>query len=481
VSDFEFSSSSAGGASRRWCATQGRVRRTARLLNFTARTACEATAIGVRGKITGADTRALQARTAARYAELLGHSRGVLMKAAQMLSFAPMDAPALAGLLPVYQEALALLRADAPPMTPELARRALERELGPIESVFCEFDWRPLAAASIGQVHAARLHDGRRVAVKIQYPEAAEAIGTDLKNVELLATMLRLLSSCLPAARKLSFDVRGGARELGVRISEELDYWREATNQDEFASVYRGHPFIHVPEVVWELCTERVLTQELMVGMRWEHAVHASQDLRDRWAEAIWRFVYGSNSRFRVFHADPHPGNYLFHKDGSVSFLDFGCVKRFRPDHARMMAATGPPCVEGDVQRLWCKCVELGFWRPDDPVAAEDVFDYWRGALEMYWREQPFTITPERAAKWITHRVNPTGRSANAMRHCTLPADYTVIARIEAGTNAIFAHLHATKDWASIASEYFLGELPTTQMGKLDRAFFEEREAAGRV
>ena len=133
-------------------------------------------------------------RTAERYAELLGRSKGALMKAGQMLSFASAGPAVPAEFQSIYQAALARLRDDAPPMAPELARAVLERELGrPAESAFAEFDWEPLAAASVGQVHAARLHDGRAVAVKIQYPGVADAICADLKNTELLATFLSLV------------------------------------------------------------------------------------------------------------------------------------------------------------------------------------------------------------------------------------------------------------------------------------------------
>ena len=131
-------------------------------------------------------------------------------------------------------------------MAPELAREVLERELvRPAESAFAEFDWEPLAAASIGQVHAARLHDGRDVAVKIQYPGVAAAIRADLKNNELLATFLKLITGL--SARKMSFDLRGAAQEIGERITEELDYRLEAANQSEFVELYRGHPFIQIP------------------------------------------------------------------------------------------------------------------------------------------------------------------------------------------------------------------------------------------
>jgi predicted unusual protein kinase regulating ubiquinone biosynthesis (AarF/ABC1/UbiB family) len=240
---------------------QGRLRRSAPLVGLTARAAGDAAVAGLRGRLSGSDMAEFHARTAERYAELLGRSKGALMKAGQMLSFASVAPAVPADLQSVYQSALMRLRSDAPPMAPEVARAVLERELGDTaESAFVEFDWDPLAAASIGQVHAARLHDGRAVAVKVQYPGVADAIVADLKNTELLATFVSLLIGGL-SSRKLSFDLRGAAREMGVRIAEELDYRLEAANQAEFAEHYRGHPFIHVPEVIGELCTGRVLTQ----------------------------------------------------------------------------------------------------------------------------------------------------------------------------------------------------------------------------
>ncbi|HUA73130.1 MAG TPA: AarF/ABC1/UbiB kinase family protein, partial [Solirubrobacteraceae bacterium] len=263
---------------------QGRLRRASSLASLTARATGESVAIGLRSKLTGAEDPGFHVRTAERYAELLGRSKGALMKAGQMLSFitlAPLKSTAVPS---IYQTALERLRSDAPPMSPGLARATLERELGrPAEHAFAALDWEPVAAASIGQVHAGRLHDGRAVAVKIQYPGVADAIRSDLKNVELLATLLTLASGAI----SMKFDLRAASREMSRRIAEELDYRREAASQAEFARHYSGHPFIHVPEVVEELCTDRVLTQELAAGRDWKEALKAPQELRDEWGEAV--------------------------------------------------------------------------------------------------------------------------------------------------------------------------------------------------
>jgi predicted unusual protein kinase regulating ubiquinone biosynthesis (AarF/ABC1/UbiB family) len=455
--------------------SRGRLRRTAPLAALSARTAGEAAVVGLRNKLTGADSAEFHVRTAERYAELLGRSKGALMKAGQMLSFVSAAPAVPEEFQSIYQAALTRLRDNVPPMAPELARAVLERELGQrTESAFAQFDWNPLAAASIGQVHAARLQDGRAVAVKIQYPGVADAIEADLKNNELLATFLGLMFGL--SSRKASFDLRGAAREISVRITEELNYRLEAANQAEFADIYRGHPFIHIPEVIGELCSDRVLTQELVHGKSWSEALTCEQELRDTWAEAIYRFVYATNLRFCLFNADPHPGNYLFHDDGSVSFLDFGCVKRLRREQVDVMTAVGRACMRDDVLGTWRACVEGGFCRSTDPVTPEEVYEFWRGPWELWWAEQPFTVTPECAARWIEHKYSPTGPSANAFRHFTASPEYVTMGRIELSTASLIAELHATNYWGSMVAEFFEGATPVTALGKLDHAFFENRQ-----
>lgn len=455
---------------------RGRLRRTVPLAALTARTAGEAVVVGLRSKLTGADSSEFHARTAERYTELLGRSKGALMKAGQMLSLVSLGPVVGQEFQSTYQAALTRLRNDAPPMAPELAREVLERELGrTTENAFAEFDWVPLAAASIGQVHCARLHDGRAVAVKIQYPGVAAAINADLKNTELLVTFLGLISGLSP--RKLSLDLKGAAQEIGERITEELDYRLEAANQREFAELYHGHPFIHVPEVIDELCTDRVLTQELVRGRSWNEALTADQELRDNWAEAIHRFLYGAYHYYHVFNADPHPGNYLFHDDGSVSFLDFGCVKRFRHEQVDSLNLVMRECLRGDVEQTWRVSVEGGFFQPSGSLTPQEAFEYWREPIEMYWGEQPFTVTPEYVAKLIELRYSPTGRSANAFRHLSSPPEYTVMSRIDIGVMSLISELRGTNYWRTIAAEYFEGADPATPMGKLDRAFREEHQA----
>jgi len=244
-------------------------------------------------------------------------------------------------------------------MAPELAAEVIQTDLGQTpDQVFAEFSPTPIAAASIGQVHVARLPDGRPVAVKVQYPGVAEAIRSDLRNSELLAVFFQFLRSVVPGASRI--DYRAVAAEISARITEELDYRLEAANQSFFADAYRDHPFIRIPKVIAELSTSRVLTQELAEGLRWNDAVEADQSLRNTWGEVIYRFAHRSKQELGIFDTDPHPGNYIFHPDGTVSFLDFGCVKRFTAKQVTQNRDLYRASLHQDAQAFWQGFVDVG-------------------------------------------------------------------------------------------------------------------------
>jgi predicted unusual protein kinase regulating ubiquinone biosynthesis (AarF/ABC1/UbiB family) len=251
-------------------------------------------------------------REAERYVAVLGDMKGVAMKVGQLLSF--LDAGAIpAEHRAAYQQIVGALQADAPPMPFETVRDVLERELErPIEETYAWIGDRPMAAASIGQVHAARLPDGREVVVKVQYPGAGDAIRADLQNTELIASFARLGAKLSPI--RVTADPVAIAEEVTARITEELDYRIEAENQTEFRSHYDGHPFIRVPAVVTELSTERVLTMDHHDGLRWTAALDQPQGLRDTWGEVIDRFVFGSLGQRQPRPARPSPCAHL--RDG---------------------------------------------------------------------------------------------------------------------------------------------------------------------
>jgi hypothetical protein len=176
-----------------------------------------------------------------------------------------------------------------------------------------------------------------------------------------------------------------------------------------------------------------------------------------------------------MINADPHPGNYVFHEDGSVSFLDFGSVKRFQGDHVQMFYAIFRECNRNDVPGTWRASVEAGVWRSTDPVTPEEVFAYWRSDHAMgIWTEEPFLLTPADVAQGIGHKFSPNGPSGNALRHTTMPPEFTFMVRIEIAAASVIAQLHANNHWGSISAEHLEDAVPITAMGKREHEFFAE-------
>lgn len=454
----------------------GRIKRAAPLLGAASRTAGEAVVASMR-RSKGRDQDFHQ-RAAERYARQLGRSKGVLMKAGQILSFVSLGAVTGNENQRIYQAALARLQDDAPPMPYEVARGMVMEELGaPPDELFAEFDREPLAAASIGQVHAATTHDGRRVAVKIQYPGVEQAIRADLENAELLATFFRLLRPMAPDLTRM--DVRALAREVSERIGEEIDYRAEAKNQAEFADAYRGHPLIRIPEVVPELSTGRVFTTELSDGMRWSAALEASQDLRDRWGEVIYRFSIGSLRRLGLFNADPHPGNYLFHPDGTVTFLDFGCVKHFSVQQRSNIATFVQAAVDGEADAVFAAMRAAGFVEGEagDLPTPEDLLAWFRVAMRPMVSPQPYTYSREFAAEAVQSGFSPTGPHGETIRRLTMHPDYLFLTRIDMGVTAVLGELQSTGLWREICFEWDRDGPPATPYGELDQAFWEAKHA----
>jgi predicted unusual protein kinase regulating ubiquinone biosynthesis (AarF/ABC1/UbiB family) len=259
---------------------------------------------------------------AERAAEVLGTLRGVAAKVGQMASY--VDGVVPEGQRAAYEVALRKLREQAPTSTIADVRALVESELGaPISELFRDWEDEAVASASIGQVHRARLPDGRVVAVKVQHTGIVRAVESDLENVG-------LLESALGSFVGKGLNSRGILAEVKARFREELDYRLEARRQTEFAQLFRGDPQIFVPAVIPERSTTRVLTSEFVVGWGLDETAKQSESERRAYAEALWRFVFKGNLIGGMFNADPHPGNYIFQAGGRIAFLDFGCVQPIR-------------------------------------------------------------------------------------------------------------------------------------------------------
>lgn len=451
---------------------QGRVRRTMPLAGFTARAAGGRIVAGLREKAgnAGAVDR-FHERTAERYAQLLGHSKGVLMKAGQIFSMVdPTDVGN--GELSPYQKALTRLQADAPPMDPQLAKEVLQADLGrSVEELFAEFSDEPVAAASIGQVHRAVLHDGRKVAVKIQYPGAAEAIRADLANTELLTTFYRFAASTSGTTVP---DLRSATREIAARISEEIDYRHEAANITAFSRLYRDHPFIRIPEVIPEASGDRVLTMTYLDGMDWATAQQADQGLKDAWSEVIWRFVAGNYRHASLFHADPHPGNYRFRTDGQVGFLDFGCVKVLPESLRRNVVALARAALEGrkhDVRELM---VAIGFFANDSTITTEEAYRWYAEIFYEVLAPQPVTYLPDTAQRAVRAFIDVRSPD-HVVRRMSIPEDLVFTTRINLSVNTICAALHGTVHIRALVDDLDGAAAPITPLGKEHVAWVRKR------
>src|SRR5689334_13015472 len=304
-----------------------------------------------------------QLETAKQIVAVLGTMKGAAMKLGQVMSFLDV------GLVPEehreeFQRKLGALRDAAPKVRFADMRKVIEQELGePLKAAFATFDETPVAAASIGQVYRAELHDGREVAVKVQYPGVAQAVRADMQN---LGMILRLMKRIAPG-----LDVKATADEIRNRIGEELDYELEAQHQRAMARLFRGHPFIVVPDVVSSLSREKVMVSEFVTGAGFDAVKAMEQDCRDRVGEIVFRFFFGCMYRHRQFSGDPHPGNFLLQPDGKVAFLHFGLFKVMPKELIEIELECQRAGHEGDGERLKQIWTETGFlaqpdrFRPD--------------------------------------------------------------------------------------------------------------------
>ena len=449
---------------------RGRIRRTMPLAGFAARSAGGRIVASVRKNMgdSGAVTR-FHERTAERYSQLLGDSKGVLMKVGQIFSM--FDTTILGSGYTPYHAALARLQADAPPMHPDLARQTLQADLGrSVDAVFAWFSDEPMAAASIGQVHRAVTHDGREVAVKIQYPGAAEAISADLANHE---TMMKLLKFVSAASGPMP-DLRPTAREIAARIAEEIDYRHEAANLAAFSDLYRGHPFIRVPDVVSEASGDRVLTMTYLDGLDWAAAQEAEQDLKNTWAEVIARFLAGSSRHSNLFYADPHPGNYRFGLDGRVGFVDFGCVKVLSERQRRGLVGLARATVDGRKHELRAQMVESGFLAEDSVLTVDQAYEWWAETMHEMLAPQPFTYTRDDPMRAIRGYIDLRAADHPA-RHMLLPDEAAFFPRLFVSMYTIFATLHATLPARSIYDDLDGVAEPATALGKQHHAWVRRR------
>ncbi len=406
-----------------------------------------------------------QVETAKQIVAVLGTMKGAAMKLGQMLSFLDV------GLVEEeyreeFQRELGKLRDAAPTVSFKQMRKVIEGDLEEgISAVFEAFDEEPLAAASIGQVYRARLReDGREVAVKVQYPGVAAAVRADLRNIDMV---MRLMKRMAP-----QLDVRAIATEISERIGDELDYELEASNQRALARIFRGHPFIAIPDVIPELSRERVLVTELVRGVGFEELRGYPQEERDRIGEIVFRFFLGCLYRHRQFSGDPHPGNFMLLEDGRVAFLDFGLFKRLDAAPVELELAAQRAVVEHDTAALHALLARAGFLPHPERVDPEELLEFISTGIWWYTTDEVVALTPELATEAAIESSGPRSRHFRHMRHQDMRPEHLFGRRMELLTLAVLAQLRARANWHRIAREWIYGEGPVTELGRAEAEFY---------
>ncbi len=373
-------------------------------------------------------------------AEALGTLRGLAAKVGQMASYVD-------GVVPeehreAYETAMSRLRAAAPKSNIGEVRALVEEQLGaPIDRLFDEWDDDPIASASIGQVHRARVN-GNDVAVKVQHPGITKALESDLQNAGIIEQMAGVFG-----ARR--FDSKGMLAVIRTRFGEELDYELEAERLRFFKKLHAGDAFANVPAVMGDRSSQRVLTTELVRGISFEEACKASVAEREAWAKTLWRFVFRSNLVGGLFNADPHPGNYIFHEGGRVSFLDFGCVQPITLEKRRHAAKMHDAAMRRDDDAFRDGARALIGTRPGK---MEDLmFDYVRLTFSPLF-DSPFHVTRAFAASCVDG-FKDMGTAARKLRDdeiTPVSPDLFFINRLQFGFYSVLARLDVTMDYAEI-------------------------------
>lgn len=378
----------------------------------------------------------VQARTAEQLFRVLGELKGGAMKFGQAMSVFEAALPEnLAG---PYRETLTRLQEAAPPLPARTVHAVLARELGSDwRDRFREFDDRPAAAASIGQVHRAVWCDGREVAVKVQYPGAGQALMADLTQI---GRMSRLVGLLVPG-----LDVKPLVAELKARVAEELDYRLEASSQAAFAAAFAEDADVLVPPVVE--ASDQVLVSEWMDGTPLSRIIASgTPEQRDRSGLLLTRFLFSGPSRAGLLHADPHPGNFRLRDDGRLVVLDFGAVNRLPDGLPRSIGPLLRLAIAGDAAGVLQGLRDEGFVRSGVELDAQALLDYLSPILDPA-REETFQFSRSWLRGQAVRVGDPRSPAYSTGLQLNLPPDYLLIHRVTTGAIGVLCQLEAAAAW----------------------------------
>lgn len=376
--------------------------------------------------------------------------KGLIMKFGQMASTLGAHLPEDA------RAALAKLQSDATAMPFESVRSCIEAELGkPIESAFDSFEEKAFAAASIGQVHRAKIK-GQSVAVKVQYPDIEKILKIDLKVVGHLFSTLTMGSA---------LDGRGLAKELSKHVLDECDYLKEAENQIRVKKLCESQHINkseyntntqavdscnlgaqYVPDVISSHSSLRVLTTEYVDAMSFDEFRHAAtQPIKNKAALTIFAHSFSAIFSHCYFNGDPHPGNYLFHPDGSVTFLDFGCVKKFDLSLINTWKRLAKSVLEQDKNENFQVTQLLNLIGKNNEFNHDFHWEFMNHLYQPYRQETPFRYTKQFNAKTNQYLLWDNKNRFSAK----MPPDFLFINRLQWGLAALLADLNAEAIWSS--------------------------------
>ena len=395
--------------------------------------------------------------------------RGAAMKAGQVLStveFPGLDEDQAAYL----QERLASLRDNVPAVEWKQMRRLLTEEWGSEpERVLASIDTEAAAAASIGQVYRGRLHDGREVAVKVQYPGVGDAVTSDMRNLRMLSPLLRRLAPGL--------EVKDVLAELAERVTEECDYELEAANHRRIARHWRNHPFVRVPGVETSLSRRRVLVTEWVDGLEFDRVMQEPDEVRDRYAQILYRFYYSTASELGVALGDPHPGNYLLCDDGRVAFFDFGMLRDLPRDYVRREGVLLRAIRGGDAATLVKEMRELGYLPgPSVEWDGELMLEHMRLLSWWFLGDEPLRLEPDDLWRNAETMRGTTGEQMfEQMRRMTLPAEALLLRRMEGLLFQIVSTVRAEAPWGPMLDELLAGSEPVGELGAQHAKWLADR------
>jgi predicted unusual protein kinase regulating ubiquinone biosynthesis (AarF/ABC1/UbiB family) len=374
----------------------------------------------------------------------LGNLKGPLMKVGQILATIPEALP------PEYARAFQELQNNAPPMGWPFTKRRMKAELGADwESKFKSFSREAVAAASLGQVHKAVLHDGTDVACKLQYPDMRSAIDADLKQLKIILSLFERYDKTV--STKFIHE------ELASRLYEELDYKREARHQALYRDMLRKEKNVHVPEVYEDLSTDRLLVSRWVDGDKLLSFIDAHPDQKAQLAMNMFRAWYVPFYYYGIIHGDPHPGNYTVRDDYSINLLDFGCVRIFPPEFVGGVIDLYRALQNNDMALAVHAYETWGFSNlTKDQI---EVLNIWARFLYGPILEDKVRVIGQTKGdgpygKETAQEVHKKLREAGGV---TVPREFVFMDRAALGLGAVFIHLQAEVNWHNLFNELIDG------------------------